>query len=52
MFGQFAYKTCLMAVVCAADGNIGLATAPDYIEIVNLHETLASGRRKAEHDLT
>ena len=48
---KFAHEVSVVSIVGAAYSNIGFAATPDNIEIVDLHEAFAAGRRKAEHNL-
>ena len=50
MCRQFAYENRLVSVVSAADSDVGLAAAPYYIKIVDLHKAVAACRREAKHD--
>jgi hypothetical protein len=44
MFRKFGYEKSIVSIVSAANSHIGLAAAPDYIEIIHLNEAMASGR--------
>ena len=44
VLGKSAYKASFVTVVSAADSYVSLATAPDYIKVVNLYETVVSSR--------
>lgn len=51
MLGELGHEICVMAIVGAAYGNIGLAATPDDVKVIYLHETIVPGGGKAEHNL-
>ncbi len=48
---EFAHEVCIVTIVSAAYCYVGFTATPNYIKVINLHETLAACRRKAEHNL-
>ncbi len=44
VLGQFRYEIGFVAVVGAGNSDVGLAAAPDYVERIDLDETVATGR--------
>ena len=42
VLGKFRYEECIVAIVGAAYSYVGLAAAPDDVEVVDLDEAMAS----------